>query len=86
MNYDVALLLGVSDLEVHDASETPDDAEQFNDGSAVKVEQAAGEVCARCRMTKEDVGSDDAYPQLCARCAKIVRENFPETVTEGLEK
>lgn len=86
LNYDVALLLGVSDLEVHDASETPDDAEQFNDGSAVKVEQAAGEVCARCRMTKEDVGSDDAYPQLCARCAKIVRENFPETVTEGLEK
>ena len=86
LNYDVALLLGVSDLEVHDASETPDDAEQFNDGSAVKVEQAAGEVCARCRMTKEDVGSDDAYPQLCARCAKIVRENFRETVTEGLEK
>ena len=86
LNYDVALLLGVSDLEVHDASETPDDAEQFNDGSAVKVEQAAGEVCARCRMTKEDIGSDDAYPQLCARCAKIVRENFPETVTEGLEK
>ena len=86
LNYDVALLLGVSDLEVHDASETPDDAEQFNDGSAVKVEQAAGEVCARCRMTKENVGSDDAYPQLCARCAKIVRENFPETVTEGLEK
>ena len=86
LNYDVALLLGVSDLEVHDASETPDDAEQFNDGSAVKVEQAAGEVCARCRMTKEDVGSDDAYPQLCARCAKIVRENFPETVAEGLEK
>lgn len=86
LNYDVALLLGVSDLEIHDASETPDDAEQFNDGSAVKVEQAAGEVCARCRMTKEDVGSDDAYPQLCARCAKIVRENFPETVAEGLEK
>ena len=86
LNYDVALLLGVSDLEIHDASETPDDAEQFNDGSAVKVEQAAGEVCARCRMTKEDVGSDDAYPQLCARCAKIVRENFPVTVAEGLEK
>lgn len=86
MNYDVALLLGVSDLETHDAGDAPTEAEQFNDGSAVKVEQAAGEVCARCRMTKEDVGSDSAYPQLCARCAKIVRENFPETVTEGLEK
>lgn len=86
LNYDIALLLGVSDLKVHDVSEAPSDAEQFNDGSAVKVEKAAGKVCARCRMTKEDVGSDAAYPEICARCAKIVRENFPETVTEGLEK
>jgi isoleucyl-tRNA synthetase len=37
-------------------------------------------------MVKEDVGSDDVYPMLCARCAKIVRDNFPETVEEGLEK
>ena len=86
MNYDVALLLGVSDLEIHPVADEPVDAEKFNDGSAVKVVKASGEVCARCRMTKEDVGSDDAYPQLCARCAKIVRENFPETVANGLEK
>lgn len=86
LNYDVALLLGVSDLEVHAADEAPAEAEQFKDGSAVRVEKAPGEVCARCRMTKEDVGSDAVYPQLCARCARIVRENFPETVAEGLEK
>ena len=68
LNYDVALLLGVSDLEIHAADEAPAEAEQFNDGTAVRVQKAAGEVCARCRMTKEDVGSDPAYPQLCARC------------------
>lgn len=86
LNYDVALLLGVSDLEIHAADEAPAEAEHFNDGAAVRVQKAAGEVCARCRMTKEDVGSDPAYPQLCAHCARIVREHFPETVTEGLEK
>ncbi|WP_295730135.1 isoleucine--tRNA ligase [uncultured Limosilactobacillus sp.] len=86
LDYDVALLLGVSDFEIHPADEVPASVEQFKDGSAVRVEKAHGEVCARCRMTKEDVGSDSAYPQLCARCARIVRENFPETVTEGLEK
>ncbi|EEU30620.1 isoleucine--tRNA ligase [Limosilactobacillus coleohominis 101-4-CHN] len=86
LNYDVELLLGVSDLEIHAADEAPAEAEHFNDGAAVRVQKAAGEVCARCRMTKEDVGSDPAYPQLCARCARIVREHFPETVTEGLEK
>ncbi len=37
-------------------------------------------------MVKEDVGSDPAYPELCARCAAIVRENFPETAEDGLEE
>lgn len=86
LHYDAGLLFGVSALDVHSTDDTPDDAETFNDGSAVKVTKAAGSVCARCRMTKQDVGSDAAYPQLCARCAQIVRENFPETVKEGLEK
>ena len=86
LNYDPALLLGVSSLNLLDVKDVDDDAESFNDGSAVKISKAAGEVCQRCRMTKEDVGTDSAYPTLCARCAKIVRENFPETVSEGLEK
>ena len=86
LKYNPALLLGVSSLTVADAADAPADAEKFEDGSAVKISQAAGEVCARCRMTKEDVGSDSTYPMLCARCAKIVRQNFPETVSEGLQK
>lgn len=83
---DPALLCGVSSLTIADASTAPEGATSFNDQSAVLVTPAKGEVCARCRITKEDVGADPAYPTLCARCAKIVRENFPETVSEGLEK
>lgn len=83
---DAGLLCGVSALSVHDASEAPAEAESFSDNAAVLVQAAKGEVCDRCRMTKEDVGSDPAYQQLCARCAKLVRENFPQTVEEGLEK
>ena len=86
LDEDVALLLGVSALHIHPLAEAPADAAKYDDGVAVKVSPAVGETCARCRMVKEDVGSDDAYPMLCARCAKIVRDNFPETVEEGLEK
>ena len=86
LDEDVALLLGVSALHVHPLDEAPEDADHYDDGVAVQVAPAAGETCARCRMVKEDVGSDDVYPMLCARCAKIVREHFPETVDEGLEK
>ena len=86
LDADIQLLLGVSKLNVHSLDEAGDDADQYNNGVAVKVSVAPGETCERCRMVKEDVGSDSAYPTLCARCAKIVRENYPETVNEGLEK
>ena len=86
LDADVQLLLGVSKLNLHSLDEAAADADQYNDGIAVKVSVAPGETCQRCRMVKEDVGSDPAYPTLCARCAKVVRESFPETVDEGLEK
>jgi isoleucyl-tRNA synthetase len=86
LDENIQLLLGVSALNIHAENEAPADADKYNDGVAVKVTPAPGETCARCRMIKEDVGSDDAYPALCARCAAIVRKNFPETVAEGLEK
>ena len=86
LDADVQLLLGVSKLNLHSLDEAAADADQYNDGIAVKVSVAPGETCQRCRMVKEHVGSDPAYPTLCARCAKVVRESFPETVDEGLEK
>ncbi|WP_295746782.1 isoleucine--tRNA ligase [uncultured Limosilactobacillus sp.] len=86
LDANIKQVLGVSALTIHDADDKPADAVEFNDQVAVKITAAPGEVCQRCRMTTEDVGNDPAYPQLCARCAKIVRDNFPETVNEGLEK
>lgn len=86
LDANIKQVLGVSALTIHDDADAPADAISFHDQVAVKISAAPGEVCQRCRMTTEDVGSDPAYPQLCARCAKIVRDNFPETVDEGLEK
>lgn len=77
--------LMVSALELHDLAEAPADAETFGAHEAIKVSHAEGEVCSRCRMTKTDVGSDAAYPMLCASCAKIVRANYPESIETGLE-
>jgi len=85
LNTNVREMLMVSALDLHDLAEAPADAETFGDHEAIKVSHADGEVCSRCRMTKTDVGSDDAYPMLCARCADIVRTNYPESVATGLE-
>ena len=42
-------------------------------GMDVKVEPATGKKCLRCWMYTEDVGSDAAHPDLCARCAGILK-------------
>ena len=46
------------------------------DGDAVevKVERAAGAKCERCWKYTTDVGSDPAFPTICASCAKSVEE------------
>jgi len=85
LNTNVRQMLMVSALDLHALSDAPADAETFGDTLAIKVGHADGDVCDRCRMVKTDVGSDEAYPMLCARCAAIVRENYPESVTTGLE-
>ena len=86
LDADVKQLLIVSQLTIADqAVEAPAEATQF-DGVAVSVAHAEGDVCDRCRMIKTDVGSDDKFPMLCARCAAIVTANYPEAVAEGLEK
>jgi isoleucyl-tRNA synthetase len=37
-------------------------------------------------MIKTDVGSNEKLPMMCARCAAIVEANYPEALSEGLEK
>ena len=84
LNANIRQILIVSDLTISD-EEAPENAEKLPTASIV-VEHAAGEVCPRCRRTTTDVGSDPRFPELCARCAAIVAENFPEAEKEGLEK
>ncbi|NVY95684.1 isoleucine--tRNA ligase [Lactobacillus sp. DCY120] len=79
----IGQLLIVSDFQIS-ASELTN-ADQY-DQVQVLVKPAAGQVCQRCRMTKEDVGSDKELPLLCERCSEIVRQYYPEALTEGLEK
>ena len=46
-------------------------------GLSITVERARGEKCERCWKYTTDVGSDNDYPTVCARCAKILLEYFP---------
>ena len=85
LNANVRQALIVSALDVHPLSEAPENALKFNDEYTVVVEHAEGEVCPRCRMIKTDIGSDADLSTLCASCAEIVRENYPEALAEGLE-
>jgi isoleucyl-tRNA synthetase len=48
-------------------------------GLAIGVESAAGRKCARCWNYTEDVGQDDEWPEVCARCAGTVRQILSET-------
>ncbi|USS90901.1 isoleucine--tRNA ligase [Fructilactobacillus carniphilus] len=81
LNVDVAQILMVSQLEIKPIEAAEDDVSTFGDDLAIEVEHADGKVCERCRLIKTDVGSDPDYPEFCARCAKIVRAEFPETAT-----
>ena len=46
-----------------------------NEGDlAVKVERARGDKCERCWKYTTDVGSDTAFPTVCAACAEAVHE------------
>ncbi|MCK8624744.1 isoleucine--tRNA ligase [Apilactobacillus xinyiensis] len=85
LDANVRQVLMVSQLHLDSIENAPADAENFRDEVAIKVENADGKVCSRCRLIKTDVGSDKDYPEFCERCANIVRTDFPETATEGFE-
>ena len=38
----------------------------------VEVNAAAGTKCVRCWHIRDDIGTDSAHPELCARCATNV--------------
>ncbi|WP_172187223.1 isoleucine--tRNA ligase [Lentilactobacillus kribbianus] len=85
LHADLPTVLMVSALSIEDIA-SASEAESFGDELAIKVTHATGDTCERCRLIREDVGSDSDYPTFCASCAQIVRTNFPETATEGFEE
>ncbi len=44
------------------------------EGIEVGVSRAAGEKCPRCWNIRTDVGKDPTYPEVCARCARVLSE------------
>lgn len=71
--------LMVSQLEIKDFADAPAESDEF-EGFKLMVSPAEGEVCERCRKTLPSVGTIEAAPMLCQRCADIVINDFPEAL------
>lgn len=83
LNADVRLLLMVSQLHVEDVAQAGE-AKDY-DGLRIVVAHAAGGVSPRDRMYHEDLGADPDFPELSKHEAEIIREFYPEALTEGFE-
>ncbi|MGX7052045.1 isoleucine--tRNA ligase [Leuconostoc palmae] len=83
LNANIRMLLMVSQL--HLESTTSDNSIKDYDGFKIVVSRAAGGVSPRDRMFHEDLGADPAFPELSKHEAEIIREFYPEAVSEGLE-
>jgi len=44
--------------------------------AGVLVKPAGGKKCTRCWVYSEEIGQDTAHPELCPRCAAVVKEYF----------
>lgn len=84
LNANIAQLLIVSNLNISNLENAPQDADDFST-MKIMVKHADGDVCKRCRMIKTDIGDNGVYENLCSRCADIVKEEYPETISNGLE-
>ena len=49
------------------------------DTVSVLVEKADGEKCERCWTISETVGMDEAHPEICVRCADVVKKHYAPT-------
>ncbi|MDM5246831.1 isoleucine--tRNA ligase [Lysinibacillus sp. G4S2] len=74
-NIDFAQLSIVSAFEVAPIEAAPANALALEHASIV-VEKATGEKCERCWSISETVGSNEAHPTVCARCAEVVEKYY----------
>lgn len=71
---DIKQLFIVSAFEVGGTyDDAPENALKL-ERTAVVIEKAEGETCARCWVVTPTVGEDEQYPDICPRCADVVRQ------------
>jgi isoleucyl-tRNA synthetase len=72
------LLFIVSRVHIHSPGDAvPENAWKAN-GIAVEVLVAKGEKCERCWILTPEVGQNDQYPTLCARCSQVIDQNYKQ--------
>lgn len=72
---DYAQFFIVSKFQEGEEGKMPADALKL-DAATVLVEKADGEKCDRCWTISESVGNDDDHPELCSRCAEVVKKYY----------
>lgn len=72
-------VLIVSQLNIEDKNQAPNEALDFQEWS-VLVEKKSGEVCERCWITSNQVGTIEEAPALCEKCYDIVKEHYPQAL------
>ncbi|MCM3637941.1 isoleucine--tRNA ligase [Sporosarcina luteola] len=72
---DYAQFFIVSKFEENEEGKMPEEALKL-DAATVLVEKADGEKCDRCWTISESVGSDAEHPELCSRCAGVVKKYY----------
>ena len=67
----------VSQLEVKETGATPEDTdgEQALSGVDITVLRAEGDKCPRCWVWSIEIGSDIDFPEVCPRCARVLKES-----------
>ncbi len=75
LNADLRAVFIVSQLLLEPLENAPADSARVPEleGVAIKVEKAHGEKCARCWIYTEELGQDAEYPDLCPRCAEVIK-------------
>ncbi|MCP4134995.1 MAG: isoleucine--tRNA ligase [bacterium] len=70
MGSDVKRFFQVAKIEL--LTEKPAEGDEY-DNTTVIAEKSKGEKCVRCWNFTEDLGSDSEHPELCSRCAGIIK-------------
>ena len=73
---DLRALFIVSQFALKDSAEAPADAVAAQEvpDLSISVARAAGEKCSRCWIYSTDLGADAEHPDVCPRCAAVLRQ------------